>query len=108
MRLRWTRFLSRCTLDPGAVIFYERFQGITTTTRTHAETKPKLASEFCEIPQGECCLPKRCFVDFRYIYRFDDIAIASRLRSRSIKHVGDLPIPVLTRILAKLNPMLGC
>jgi hypothetical protein len=101
--------LAHCDLETGAVIFHERFQGVeglkdryfivisnrgavvecfTTTTKTHAETKPKLATEFCEVRAGECCLPKRCFIDLRSIYAFDDIQLDSRLRSKSVKTSG--------------------
>jgi hypothetical protein len=110
---------SHCALSTGAVIFYERFGGFdgikdryfivltssppeiecfTTTTQRHAETMPKLATEFCEIKAGECCLPKACFVDFRTVHKFDDIMIGSRLRSGSVKHLGDLPVPLAKRI----------
>jgi hypothetical protein len=111
--------LSHCALETGAVIRYESFEGVeglkdryfivlvnstpeiecfTTTTQPHAERNPRLASEFCEIHKDECCLPRRCFVDFREVYRFDDISIGSRLRSGRIKHLGDLPDGVLQKI----------
>ncbi len=106
-------------LDAGAAIFYERFQGsqglkdryfivvhnaapfvecFTTTTVDHAKLKPNLCAEFCEIAAGECCLPKRCFVDFRNIYPFDDIQLGSYLGSKRVRYVGALPAPVLSRI----------
>lgn len=115
--------MAHCDLETGAVIFYERFQGVdgtkdryfivirnngpvvdcfTTTTQLHAENKPKLATEFCELAQGECCLPKRCFVDFRSIQQFGDIELGSRLRSKSVKELGALPIDILRRIRTAL------
>jgi hypothetical protein len=115
--------LAHCDLETGAVIFYEQFEGIdgvkdryfvvisncgpvvecfTTTTQLHAETNPKLATEFCEISEGECCLPKRCFVDFRKIHSFDDIQLGSRLRSKSVKYLGDIETDVLLRIRRSL------
>jgi hypothetical protein len=115
-----------CDLETGAAIFYEQFEGaeglkdryfiviqnnspivecLTTTTQPHALTRPKLATEFCDITDGECCLPKRCFIDFRQIYTFDDIALGSRLRSKSVKFIGDLTEDVLRKIRAGLA---GC
>lgn len=115
-----------CELIVGAVVFYERFQGVegikdryfivlcngspdvecfTTTTKSYPELKPKLAAEFCEIKQGECCLPKRCFIDLRQVYPFDDIQLGSRLRSKSVRHIGDLPQPILKRLYTAIE---GC
>ena len=115
-----------CDLSTGAAIFYENFEGVeglkgryflvitdsspafecfTTTTQPHAERNPKLATEFCELAQGECCLPKRCFVDFRNIYEFDDIQLNSWLRSGRVKHLGDLPNALLKRLHTALS---GC
>jgi hypothetical protein len=113
-----------CTLEPGAVIFYERFEGFeatkdryfivitrgapvvecfTTTTQDHAQRIPRLSSEFFGISYGESCLPKRCFVDFRNVYEFGDTEISSRLRSRSIRHLGDLSAAVVARMCDRLN-----
>jgi hypothetical protein len=124
MNWRLRNFLSHCDLESGAIIFHEKFAAIdglkdryfivirnvspivecfTTTTRLHAETTPKLASEFCEIVTGECCLPKRCFVDFRTIHSFDDIVLGSRLRSKSVKYLGDMPIEVIERVRSALD-----
>jgi hypothetical protein len=115
--------LSHCDLETGAVVFHEKFEGVdglkdryfivvnntspivecfTTTTRTHAETTPKLATEFCEIEAGECCLPKRCFVDFRTIHTFDDIVLGSRLRSKSVKYLGNIPREIIQRVRGSL------
>ncbi len=116
--------MAYCDLETGAVIFYERFEGFdgsvkdryfvvivnsspevecfTTTTQPHAETNPRLATEFCEIADRECCLPKRCFLEFRKIHKFDDIQLGSRLRSRSVKHLGDIPRAVLLKIRTAL------
>lgn len=115
--------MAHCDLETGAVIFYESFQGFdgpkdryfivirnsgplvecfTTTTQPHAEKKPKLATEFCELAEGECCLPKRCFVDFRRIQSFGDIELGSRLRSKSVKELGSLPNEILRRIRSAL------
>ena len=101
------------------MIFHERFEGceslkdryfvvvcngvpevecFTTTTKEHGRRNSKLATEFCEIAEHESCLPKRCFVDFRNIYPFDDIALSSKLRSKSVKYLGQLPHGVLRRI----------
>ena len=116
--------MSHCDLESGAVIFHEKFAGVdglkdryfivirntsplvecfTTTTRLHAETTPRLATEFCEIRAGECCLPKKCFVDFRTIHRFDDIVLGSRLRSKTVKHLGNLPVEILQRVRTALD-----
>ena len=116
--------MNRCTLEAGAIIFYEKFAGyeglkdrffvvaanespsvhcLTTTTRLHAETNPRLATEFCAIDDGECCLPKRCFVDFRQIYTFDDIQMSSYLRSKRVKEIGRLPAEIIGRIEAALR-----
>jgi hypothetical protein len=118
--------LRHCDLETGALLFYERFEGVdgakdryfivlanatplvlcfTTTTQPHCETRPKLATEFCTIEKGECCLPKRCFVDFRYLHEFGDIELGSRLRSRSVKEIGHLPDEILGRIR---NGVHGC
>jgi hypothetical protein len=115
--------LAYCDLETGAIIFYEKFEGheetkdryfviisnkaalvecFTTTTQLHAKNSPKLANEYCEILEGECCLPKRCFVDFRSIYPFDDIQLGSRLRSKSVKRLGCLVPELLSRIRASL------
>jgi len=116
--------LAHCDLETGATIFYEQFEGFdgvvkdryfivvvnrspvvecfTTTTQPHAETNPRLATEFCEIAKDECCLPKRCFVDFRKLHTFDDIQLGSRLRSKSVKHIGDLSLDVLLRLRTSL------
>ena len=115
-----------CDLETGALLFYERFEGVdrskdryfvvlanaspivfcfTTTTQPHCETRPKLATEFCTIEKGECCLPKRCFVDFRYLHEFGDIELGSRLRSKSVKEIGRLPVEILDRIR---NGVHGC
>lgn len=116
--------MPRCDLHPGAALFYERFEGFdglkdryfivvcngspfvecfTTTTKLHAVHNPRLAAEYCEILQGECCLPKRCFVDFRQVHEFDDIQLSSWLRSRSVKHIGDLPDATLQRVRDALS-----
>jgi hypothetical protein len=113
-----------CSLETGAAIFYEQFVGFdgikdryfiviinlsptvecfTTTTQLHSENDPRLATEFCEIQEGECCLPKRCFVDFRIVHAFDDIQLGSRLRSRSVRHLGDIPLQTLTRMRTSLT-----
>lgn len=118
--------MPHCDLETGAVIFYERFDGIdgakdryfvvmsndspfvlcfTTTTQPHCETRPRLATEFCTIEKGETCLPKKCFVDFRTLHDFDDIELGSRLRSKSVKKIGLLPTEILTRIR---NGVHGC
>lgn len=115
--------MAHCDLKTDSIIFYELFEGVegpkdryfvvirnsgpliqcfTTTTRTHAESKPKLAKEFCEFVEGECCLPKRCFVDFRTIYQFGDIELGSRLRSKSVKELGILPEDLLRRLREEL------
>lgn len=112
-----------CALKTGAVIFYDMFPGIqgdkgrwfivitdqgptfecfTTTTRPHTEN-PKLANEFCELVEGECCLPKTCLVDFRYVYQFDDIHLNSWLRSRRVQHKCDLSPDLLSRISNSLE-----
>ena len=114
-----------CDLETGALLFYERFEGVdrskdryfvvlanaspivfcfTTTTQPHCETRPKLATEFCTIEKGECCLPKRCFVDFRHLQEFGDIELGSRLRARSVKP-GHLPDGILRRIRSGVH---GC
>ncbi len=116
----------RFPLDPGAAIFHEKFEGaqglkdryflvihneppfvecFTTTTVDHPQRQPKLTTEFFEIVAGECCLPKRCFVDFRNIYAFDDIQLSSYLRSKRVRHIGDFPRPLLSRMSKALQ---GC
>ena len=116
--------MAHCDLETGAVIFYERFQGVdgpkdryfivirncgplvecfTTTTQPHAEKSPRLATEFCEIDAGESCLPKRCFVDFRSIQEFGDIELGSRIRSKSVKERGALSREILGRLRNALH-----
>ena len=115
--------MNHCDLEVGAVIFYERFSGaeglkdryfivvrnsspvvacLTTTTRTHSETNPKLATEFCEVAKDESCLPKRCFIDLRNIYSFDDIVLGSKIRAKSVKTIGHLEEPVLLKLRGAL------
>jgi hypothetical protein len=115
--------LAHCDLETGAVIFHEKFEGqeetkdryfivisnrgalvecFTTTTREHARNKPRLSTEYCEVFAGECCLPKRCFVDFRNIYPFDDIVLGSRLRSKTVRFLGSLSTEILARIRSSL------
>ena len=111
--------MGHCDLKPGDVIFYERFAGVdiikdryfivisndgslvncfTTTTQPHAEKSPRLAAEFCELAAGECCLPKRCFVDLRTVHEFWDTELSSRLRSKSVKQIGYLPAQILKKL----------
>ena len=113
-----------CALRTGAAIFHERFEGaeavkdryflvitdaspafdcFTTTTQSHADRIAGLSSEYCEILEGECVLPKRCFVDLRSVYAFDDIHLSSWLRSGRVRHLGDLPSEILARILSALK-----
>ncbi len=114
-----------CDLETGAVIFYEQFSGaeglkdryfiviqnnspsvecFSTTTQPHGLTNPKLATEYCEIIAGECCLPKRCFINFRQIHAFDDIVLRNQIRVKNVKHIGDLP----TAVLRKVRDGLAC
>jgi len=58
----------------------------------------KLVKEYFEIREGECCLPKLCYVDFRTLYRFDDIQLGSRIRSRAVQRKGHLSNDLLKRI----------
>jgi hypothetical protein len=44
-------------------------------------------------------------VDFRTLHDFDDIELGSRLRSRSVKEIGQLPVEILSRIR---NGVHGC
>lgn len=116
--------MSHCTLEIGSVVFHEKFDGhnglkdryfivvlnespsvqcFTVTTQPHAETKPRLATEFCQIATGECCLPKRCFVDFRRVYSFDDIQMSSWINSKRVKEIGFLPDELIARIEESLH-----
>lgn len=111
--------MQKCELAVGAIILYELFEGrtgsknryfivisnsspsfecFTTTTRDYPSEYPALATEYCEIRENECCLPKRCFVDLRNIYPFDDILLSSWLRSGRVKKRAELPIDILKRI----------
>ena len=116
-------------LETGAVIFYERFQGVdgpkdryfivirncgplvecfTTTTQPHAEKSPRLATEFCEIDAGESCLPKRCFVDLSEASRNSETSkLEAGLDPRALKSVarfrgrfsGDSEMPYTARVV---------
>lgn len=111
--------MPRCELRPGAVIFYEQFEGVndvkdryfvivknatptvhcfTTTTIPWPERNSRWAREYFEIKEDECCLPKRCFVDFIHPEYFDDIALGSKLTSRRVKHKCDLDGGLMTRL----------
>jgi hypothetical protein len=116
--------LSHFELESGAVIFHENFAGVegikhryfivivsgsptvecfTTTTPKFAHTQPKLRTEYCEIPEKECCLPKHCFVDLRNVYEFDDIALGSKIRSKSVRCLGYLPAATTDRLRSAIN-----
>jgi hypothetical protein len=62
----------------------------TTTTTPFPEVRPHLAKEYFESKQGECCLRKRCFVNFIHPESFDDIQLGSLLASKWVRHEGDL------------------
>jgi hypothetical protein len=73
------------------------------TTTPFSEVRPQLAKEYFEIKQGECCLRKRCFVDFIHPESFDDIQFGSLLASKWVRHEGDLSIDLIGRLRAALQ-----